>query len=123
MSSRFRQNDRLVYTTGDREALCPECGEPLDLCSGHDRPPDRVKNDGIVRIRREVKGRKGKTVTTLTGFPLPDQALGELASDLKRFCGTGGSVKDGVIIIQGDHGSKILPWLESRGFKSRIAGG
>ena len=69
------------------------------------------------------KGRKGKTVTTLSGFQLDDDELKDLATQLKRRCGTGGSVKDGVIIIQGDHRNTLIAELKNRGFKAKIAGG
>ena len=79
--------------------------------------------DNVVRVRREVKGRKGKTVTTLSGVPLDDEGLRELASDLKRHCGTGGSVKDGVIVIQGDHCDVLLSFLQKRGYAVKRSGG
>ena len=75
----------------------------------------QFKPDGIIRIRRETKGRKGKTVTTVFGFDLDDQALKALAKDLKQHCGTGGSVKDGVIVIQGDHRDTVKGFLEGKG--------
>ncbi len=69
------------------------------------------------------KGRKGKTVTTVSGFHLADDELKNLVTQLKRRCGTGGSVKDGVIIIQGDHRDTLITELKNRGFKAKIAGG
>jgi len=74
-------------------------------------------------VRREVKGRKGKTVTTVSAFQLADDELKNLAAQLKRHCGTGGSVKDGVILIQGDHRDTLITELKNRGFKAKIAGG
>ena len=68
------------------------------------------------------KGRKGKTVTTVSAFQLADDELKNLATQLKRHCGTGGSVKDGVIIIQGDHRDTLITELKNRGFKAKIAG-
>lgn len=82
----------------------------------------KIMND-IVRVRREVKGRRGKTVTAVQGIPLADQDIKTLASELKRFCGTGGSVKEGVVIIQGDHREKIITWLKNRGYQAKQAGG
>jgi translation initiation factor 1 len=81
------------------------------------------RNDGVVRVRREVKGRAGKTVTTVSGLPLRGGTLEVLASDLKRRCSVGGSVKDGVIILQGDHRKTIVPLLEDKGYKVKLAGG
>ena len=79
--------------------------------------------DGIARVRRETKGRGGKTVTTVSGVPLGEEALKDLASALKRRCGTGGALKDGVIEIQGDHVDLLLGELEKRGFKTKRSGG
>jgi translation initiation factor 1 len=76
-----------------------------------------------VRVRREVKGRRGKTVTTIEGVPLPDAELRDLGSELKRRCGSGGAVKDGVIEIQGDHRDALVAELEGRGYTVRRAGG
>ena len=70
-----------------------------------------------------MKGRKGKTVTTVSGFQISADDLKNLATELKRRCGTGGSVKDGIIIIQGDHREKLVTELKSRGYKAKIAGG
>jgi translation initiation factor 1 len=76
-----------------------------------------------VRIRREVKGRRGKTVTTISGVPLAEDELRELAGELKRSCGTGGSAKDGVIEIQGDHRDALAKSLRERGYTVKFAGG
>ena len=85
----------------------------------------RLRADGHsdIRIRREVKGRKGKTVTTISGFDLDDNALNLLSKQLKQHCGTGGSVKDGVVIIQGDHRDTIKGLLEGQGYLVKLAGG
>ena len=85
--------------------------------------PRAPRGDGIVRVRRETQGRGGKTVTTVSGTGLASDALAALASDLKRRCGTGGSVKDYVIEIQGDHRPVIVAELEKRGFTVKLAGG
>ena len=82
-----------------------------------------MKDDGIVRLARETKGRGGKGVTLITGLPLADDALKELASKLKQTCGTGGTVKDGVIEIQGDQREKLSAWLQKAGYKTKLAGG
>ena len=87
------------------------------------RSQTNIKYDGIIRIQREVKGRKGKTVTTLSGFLITDAELKNLATQLKRRCGTGGSVKDGVIIIQGDHRDTLVVELKNQGFNVKISGG
>ncbi|MFP8965153.1 stress response translation initiation inhibitor YciH [Pokkaliibacter sp. CJK22405] len=85
--------------------------------------PSRPKGDGIVRIRRETSGRKGKGVTTVSGIDLDDAALKLLTAELKKKCGTGGSVKDGVIEIQGDNRDLIKGLLEAKGFTVKLAGG
>jgi translation initiation factor 1 len=111
-SSRDRDSDRLVYSSarGRVRRVEPE-------------PPRRPRGDGIVRVRRETQGRGGKTVTTISGVPLADAALAALAGELKRRCGTGGTAKDGVIEIQGDHRDVIVAELERRGFTVKRAGG
>ena len=88
-----------------------------------DRSPRAPRGDGIVRVRRETQGRGGKTVTTVSGVGLPDAELRELAGELKRRCGTGGSVKDYVIEIQGDHRDAVVQELERRGLTVKLAGG
>jgi translation initiation factor 1 len=85
--------------------------------------PRAPQGDGIARVRRETQGRGGKTVTTVFGLGLASDDLLALASDLKRRCGTGGSVKDYVIEIQGDHREAIVAELERRGFTVKLAGG
>ena len=75
------------------------------------------------RFKEERKGRKGKTLTKVSGFRMNPDELINLATQLKRRCGTGGSVKDGVIIIQGDHRETLITELKTRGFKAKISGG
>lgn len=82
-----------------------------------------ANHDGIIRIRRETKGRKGKGVTTISGFDLDEADIKSLASDLKKLCGTGGAVKNGVIEIQGDNKDKIKSFLETKGHQVKLAGG
>jgi translation initiation factor 1 len=89
-----------------------------------DAPPALPsKGDGFIRIRRETAGRNGKGVTTLSGFALPDAELQALAKQLKQLCGTGGTVKNWIIEIQGDQRDKLKAELEKRGFKVKLAGG
>ncbi|MCE4554768.1 translation initiation factor Sui1 [Pelomonas cellulosilytica] len=112
----------LVYST-DFGRACPGCGRPVAecLCKAKARPA----GDGIVRVRRETAGRKGKGVTAVLGLPLDDAALAVLAKQLKSACGSGGTVKDGVIEIQGDHLDKVVAWLQARpeGWTVKRAGG
>jgi len=94
----------------------------LAACTCADEKPP-LSGDGIVRVRREIKGRKGRPVTTISGVPLAEKDLRRLAKDLKNRCGAGGSVKQGVIEIQGDHRDRIIPDLEQRGYTVKRAGG
>jgi translation initiation factor 1 len=83
----------------------------------------RPAGDGTVRVRREVAGRRGKPVTTIAGVPLGDAELTLLAGRLKKRCGVGGSLKDGVIELQGDHRNAVADLLEAEGYKVVLAGG
>ena len=78
---------------------------------------------GRVRVGRATQGRKGKGVTTVTGLPLPPAELARLGKELKRLCGSGGTVKSGVIEIQGDHRDRVVAWLAERGYEAKRAGG
>ncbi len=119
-------NTRLVYST-ESGRLCPSCGHPTAKCTCEKKKTAKKQsiypNDGIVRIRREVKGRKGKTVTAVLGIPHDDKKLKQFAKTLKRLCGTGGAVKDGVIIIQGDHREALLKEIKQQGYNVKLAGG
>jgi translation initiation factor 1 len=85
--------------------------------------PTRPQGDGIVRIQRQTKGRKGKGVCLVTGIDLDDVQLKLIAAELKKVCGCGGSVKDGVIEIQGDKREQIKTHLEKKGMTVKLAGG
>jgi translation initiation factor 1 len=108
MSSR---DGRIVYTTG--------VGRIAPVRAKNDVP----RGDGIVRVRRETGSRGGKTVTTIRGIPIAESALKELAGELKHLCGSGGTMKNGVIEIQGDHRDKIVAALTQRGHTVKLAGG
>jgi translation initiation factor 1 len=116
-----RDDPVMVYST-ERGLVCPKCRLPTSTCRCGKAEPAPA-GDGIARVRRETKGRGGKTVTAVSGVPLGGEALRNLASDLKRRCGTGGTVKDGVIVIQGDHRGTIVEELSRRGFTAKLAGG
>lgn len=110
----------LVYST-DAGRHCPDCAQPVAGCiCGQPQIP---VGDGIARVRRESKGRGGKTVTTISGVPLAGESLKALATALKKRCGTGGALKDGVIEIQGEHVELLIAELEKRGFKAKKSGG
>jgi len=115
------KSSRLVYST-ETGKLCPECGNAAH--SGKwDLPGTIISGDGIVRIKRETKGRKGKGVCLVEGLALPEKELTAIAKRLKQVCGSGGAVKDGIIEIQGDHREKLKAELEKQGFKVKLAGG
>ncbi len=118
-------NSRLVYST-ETGSICKLCQKPVSECAckkKKSRSRTNIKYDGIIRIQREVRGRKGKTVSTVSGFQLDDDELKLLAAQLKRKCGTGGSVKDGIILIQGDHRDALLSELKKQGYTAKLAGG
>lgn len=100
---------------------CPSCARPRASCICRAAPRAPL-GDGIVRVRREVKGRQGRPVTTISGLPLASDALRELASELKRRFGSGGTVKEGVIEIQGDHCDHVVEILGQRGYTVRRSG-
>ncbi|KQW51941.1 MULTISPECIES: translation initiation factor Sui1 [unclassified Roseateles] len=112
----------LVYST-DVGRVCPGCSQPVAQCTC--KAKTRPAGDGIVRVSRETAGRKGKGVTVIKGLPLDDAALTACAKQLKALCGSGGTVKDGVVEIQGDHLDKVLAWLKARpeGWTVKRAGG
>lgn len=110
----------LVYST-ESGRMCPDCSQPMAEC----RCAEQVvpEGDGIVRVRRETKGRGGKTVTSVSGVLLAENDLKVLAKKLKNRCGCGGSVKDAVIEIQGDKAELLCELLTAEGFKVKRAGG
>ena len=119
-------NSRLVYST-ESGRICHSCGQPATKCTCKKKKTAKKQSiypdDGIVRIRREVKGRKGKTITAVFGIPLSDRDLKQFAKILKRKCGSGGNIKDGVIIIQGDHREILLNEIKQQGYNVKLAGG
>ena len=111
-------NSRLVYST-DGGRTCPKCGWPLNNCqcsktlaSGKEAVPDRV----VAKLRMEKKGRGGKTVTVVYGLPQNAEFLKELSQDLKRACGTGGTVVEGGVELQGDLRPRVRDVLTQRGY-------
>ena len=87
------------------------------------KQPIKQTNDGIVRVGRETKGRKGAGVTVITGIPSHPEGLKQIAKELKQKCGTGGTVKNGAIEIQGDHRDLLVKELTERGYTAKRAGG
>lgn len=114
-------NSRLVNSS-EQGRICPKCNQPVDKCRCKQQQAV-AKSDGIVRIQRETKGRKGKGVTLISGIPLAGDELKKLAKTLKQKCGTGGTIKAGVIEIQGDHRDLLLVELQKLGWQVKKAGG
>jgi len=102
--------------------MCPKCNHPVGDCVCGKAQRGAPK-DGVVRVSRETKGRKGKGVTLVTGVPLDAEELPILAKRLKNLCGAGGTVKNGIIEIQGDHRDRIVAELQGRGWTVKRAGG
>jgi translation initiation factor 1 len=110
----------LVYST-DAGRMCPVCRQPIGQCVCGKKMP--VAGDGIVRVSREVAGRGGKAVTVVRGLALDEAALTQLAKQLKALCGAGGTVKDGVVEVQGDHCERVIEALKKQGRSVKRAGG
>jgi translation initiation factor 1 len=111
----------LVYST-DSGRMCPDCRQPMASCRCS-ATPVRAPSDGVVRVSRETKGRAGKGVTLVKGVPLDATALTALGKQLKAACGSGGTVKDGVIEVQGDHCERVIELLKAQGYVVKRAGG
>lgn len=116
-----RSSGGLVYSTeGGR--MCPECRQPVAQC--HCKPAVPFpKGDGVVRVGRETKGRGGKAVTVVRGVAIAPDALAALGKQLRTQCGSGGTVKDGVIEVQGDHADRVVALLQQQGFTAKRTGG
>jgi translation initiation factor 1 len=118
-------SDRIVYSTeSGRVDTCPRCGQSYKHCRCSQAATSTAKkSDGIVRVMRDRKQRGGKTVTVITGVMGSEAELTALGQQLKKLCGSGGTVKDGNIEIQGDHCEKVMAKLTSLGYKVKRAGG
>jgi len=112
----------LVYST-DAGRMCPTCRRPIAECVCSRKAPAPPPGDGIVRVSRETKGRGGKAVTVVRGLSLDAASLAKLAQQLKAACGSGGTLKDGAIEVQGDHCDKVLALLKAQGHAVKRAGG
>ena len=117
-----RDGGGIVYSTGVGER-CPNCQRPVRECVCKKGTPGKTTSDGIVRVSRETQGRKGKGVTVITGLGLAPHELEALATELKKRCGSGGSVENGRIEIQGEHRDRLVEELTKRGWTARRAGG
>ncbi|HPC93686.1 MAG TPA: translation initiation factor Sui1 [Sedimentisphaerales bacterium] len=112
-----------MYPTA-RGRVCPACGEPVGECVCRQPQAAAIPpGDGIVRVSRQTKGRKGKGVTRISGVALAENALHNLARQLKRRCGAGGTLRDRVIEIQGDHRDVLVEELRKQGYTVKRTGG
>ena len=114
-------SERLVYSTGIG-TLCPNCRRAVRNCVCPQGTPGAADSKGV-RVGRETKGRAGKGVTTITGLPLSGADLEALAARLKKRCGSGGTVRAGVIEIQGDHRDTAVAELGKLGWPAKKSGG
>ncbi|MBC2716630.1 MAG: translation initiation factor Sui1 [Desulfobacteraceae bacterium] len=121
MIKRKNNNSGIVYST-EHGKMCPACSRPVTECICRQEKGD-PRADGIVRVGRQTKGRKGKGVTLISGVPLDHEAIKSLGKELKKKCGTGGTVKDGIIEIQGDHRGLLVLELEKKGWTVKRSGG
>lgn len=120
-SQRAGRTGALVYST-DSGRMCPDCRQPVARCVCR-QAPALAKGDGIVRVSLEKKGRGGKIVTLARGLPLEPLALAAVARRLKTECGSGGTVSEGVVEIQGDHALRVMQSLQAQGYTVKRAGG
>ncbi|QNA87893.1 translation initiation factor Sui1 [Massilia sp. Dwa41.01b] len=114
-----RANGGLVYST-DGGRMCPECRQPLSQCAC--KASTVPTGDGVVRVSRQTKGRGGKSVTLVKGLTLDASALALLGKQLRTACGSGGTVKDGVIEVQGDHCELVMDTLTRLGHRPKRTG-
>ena len=121
MGQREQGKSRPVYST-DKGRLCPDCGVVKADCRCRLSQAGAPPGDGIVRLRRETKGRGGKSVTLITGLPDDPAKLKSRAKTLKQRCGVGGAVKDGIIEIQGDQRKILQQVLQAKGYPVKISG-
>ena len=113
-------NSSLVYST-DGGRTCPVCRQPRAQCTC--LAAKAIIGDGVVRVSRDTKGRGGKSVTLVKGLALDAAALAVLGKQLRAACGAGGTVKDGVIEVQGDHCDLVMETLRRQGHQPKRSGG
>jgi translation initiation factor 1 len=112
----------LVYST-ETGRTCPDCRQALANCECKAKARLLAVGDGAVKVARQTKGRGGKCVTVVTGVAMDAMALAVLGKQLRAACGSGGTVKDGVIEVQGDHCERIMELLQKQGMKPKRVGG
>jgi translation initiation factor 1 len=120
MMKNSRTSGGLVYST-ETGRMCPDCRQPIANCTCKQMHAN-AKTDGVVRVSRETKGRGGKSVTLVKGLGLDALALAQLGKQLRAACGSGGTVKDSVIEVQGDHCDAVMAALQKHGYVVKRAG-
>jgi translation initiation factor 1 len=125
MNMRKTSPGGLVYST-DGGRMCPACRQPVAACvcaasAANARPVP--SGDGVVRVSRETKGRGGKAVTLVRGIAADTATLADIGKRLRSACGAGGTLKDGVLEVQGDHVERVIAWLTAQGFVVKRSGG
>jgi len=119
----MKENNPIVYST-EKGRIFPDCGFPEKECRCRTKKISKIiSDDGTIRIRKEKKGRNGKEVTIIQGISLSEQAVQSIVSDIKKKVGTGGTVKDDIIEIQGDRVKFIAEYFIKLGYKVQINGG
>ncbi|MDY0191829.1 MAG: translation initiation factor Sui1 [Desulfuromonas sp.] len=117
----MNEETALVYSS-EHGRICHKCKQPKTNCVCK-KQKNTTKGDGVVRVSYETKGRRGKGVTIITGIALDVPELKLFAKQLKTKCGSGGTLKDGVIEIQGDQRTIIMPILQQHGWQVKRCGG
>lgn len=117
-----RSTGGLVYST-ESGRMCPECRQAIAACVCKAGASAAPAGDGVAKVSRQTKGRGGKSVTLVTGLALDSLALASLGKQLRTACGSGGTVKDGVIEVQGDHCERVIEALKKYGHNAKRAGG
>lgn len=118
----YRNDEAVTVYASDRGRVCPGCGQAAERCKCP-RQEASSRGDGVARVSRSTKGRGGKCVSLVAGLALQHEELKLLAGQLKHKCGSGGTVKGGVIEIQGDHRALIVEELKRLGHRVKLAGG
>ena len=118
---RKKRENPMVYST-ETGKHCPSCGKPVNGCVCHSNTPV-FPGDSVVRIQRQTKGRKGSGVSLISGLAGTESEIKKKAKELKKICGSGGTVKQGIIEIQGDHRQLLFETLKKQGYTVKLAGG
>lgn len=122
MAAKPKNSGGLVYSTGQGR-MCPDCSQPVAACRCRKAASAVPSKDGVVRVGRQTKGRKGSGVTVINGLTLDAAALQALSARLKKQCGAGGGIKEGAIELQGEHRDTVVQVLQQLGYTVKRVGG